>query len=377
MGDGHRTVRKSGGVLAYSPAPAGLLASRQGNMIERLIGHLTRAAEAGRLPDALVRAGIRYNVASRGAELRRLDAARHTAEFIREMDTSPIALVPEMANRQHYEVPAAFFERVLGPRRKYSGCLWGDGTCTLQHAEENALQQVTERARVEDGMRLLDLGCGWGSLTLWLAERFPNATVIAVSNARSQAEFIRAEAKRRGLPGIEVRTADMNDFDPGATFDRILSIEMFEHMRNWRRLFGRVADWLTPDGRFFLHVFSHRNTPYPYLDRGEGDWMSRFFFSGGMMPSHDLATHFQERLTLEERWWLDGTHYNRTANAWLQRFDESDDSIRDLFQRVYGHDAELWRVRWRIFFMACAEMFATDAGQTWGISHYRFRRRPE
>ncbi len=278
-------------------------------MKETLVGALTRAVESGWVPDALVRSGIRYNVAARNREIEVLNSIAATRSFICEMDVAPIALIPEVANHQHYELPASFFDFVLGPRRKYSCCLWDERTTSLADAEALALQQVVQRAGVEDGMTVLDLGCGWGSLTLYLAEVFPNARVVGVSNSTSQAEFIRAEAATRDLSGVQIRTADMNQFDPGERFDRILSIEMFEHMRNWRRLVSRVTDWLNPEGQFFLHVFTHLTTPYPYVVRGEGDWMSRFFFSGGMMPSHDLAMLIAPPdLELQNRWRIDGTH---------------------------------------------------------------------
>lgn len=342
-----------------------------------VVQRVTRWVEAGRLPDALVRAGIRYNIGDRERELAGLNADLATEAFVAQMDDSPVALVPELANTQHYEIPADFYRLVLGPHRKYSCCLWDDGVSTLAEAEALALQQVADRAGIEDGMRVLDLGCGWGSFSLWAAARFPGIRITAVSNSSSQAEFIRTSARTRGIDTICVVTGDMNDFEPGDRFDRIISIEMFEHMRNWRRLFARLSHWLTPGGRLFLHVFSHATVAYPYEIRDAGDWMSRYFFTGGMMPSHGLAGRVLNPLICLEDWRIDGTHYTRTANAWLSNLDRHRDEVLACFADVYGPSAELWLHRWRIFFMACAEMFAWNRGQTWGVSQYSIgRQRP-
>ena len=354
-------------------------------MFERVIGEITgalvRAVESGRVPDLLIRSGIRWIVLQRQRQLRLLDPARSTESFVRAMDAAPVALVPDLANSQHYEVPARFFELALGANRKYSCGLWDTGTTHLDDAERNALQQVVERAEIRDGMQVLDLGCGWGSLSLWLASRFPHAHITGVSNSASQATFIRAEAERRGLINVHIVTADMNTFAPGQTFDRVVSIEMFEHMRNWRELFSRIGSWLNPGGRFFLHTFSHRTTPYPYEDQGEGDWMARHFFTGGMMPSHDLATQFGAGTTggaLQHRamWWLDGLHYALTAEAWLRNFDHHAPELRTICRSVYGDEAKRWFVRWRIFFLACAGMFAANRGESWGVSHHLFGKDP-
>jgi cyclopropane-fatty-acyl-phospholipid synthase len=335
--------------------------------------------ERGLVPDSLVRAGIRRLLRERLAEIGDGDcerAAALTEAFIVAMDASPVALVPELANEQHYEVPASFYERVLGPRRKYSCCVWPKGVETLAAAEDAALRLTCERAGLEDGQRILELGCGWGSLSLWMAEAYPAGEIVAVSNSASQRAFIEAEASRRSLRNVHVITADMNDFQSDGRFDRVVSVEMFEHMRNWRELFRRVHSWLEPGGQFFLHVFCHRDVAYPYEDRGEGDWMSRVFFSGGMMPSDDLPARFQDQLRLASRWRIDGTQYARTLDAWLANMDRERAALLPVLTTTYGvRDAERWWNRWRIFFMACSELFAYRGGQEWYVGHYRLERR--
>jgi cyclopropane-fatty-acyl-phospholipid synthase len=304
------------------------------------------------------------------------EAAAQTEEaMLREMEAGPIALVPDLVNTQHYEVPAAFFEQVLGPHRKYSACWWGEGTSSLQHAEANALEITCERASLEDGQDILELGCGWGSLSLWMAERYPRARITAVSNSGSQRAFIEARAEEAGLTNLRVITTDMNELATEQRFDRVVSVEMFEHMRNWRLLFERVHDWLRPGGRLFMHIFCHRSTPYFFEDRGPTDWMSRHFFSGGLMPSDALPLRLQDELKLRQRWRWHGRHYERTLNAWLANMDVRRAAILPILAETYGRqDAELWWQRWRVFFMACAELFGYGKGQQWWVSHYLFER---
>ncbi|MDX1432859.1 MAG: cyclopropane-fatty-acyl-phospholipid synthase family protein [Gammaproteobacteria bacterium] len=334
--------------------------------------------ERGLAPDYLIRQGIRRLVRDRLEEIRAGDCeavAAHKDEFVARMNEACVAPLPDKANEQHYEVPAAFFAEVLGRRRKYSCCCWEDGVPGLDAAEVRALELTCERAGVEDGMRILELGCGWGSLTLWLASRYPAARVVAVSNSRSQRAHIVTEAMRRGLTNVEVITADMNDFTTAETFDRVVSVEMFEHMRNYRELFRRIHGWLRPGGRFFMHIFCHRDAVYEFVDGGPGDWMSRHFFSGGIMPSDDLPLRFQEHLGLMRTWRWDGTHYEKTANAWLANMDRRRARVWPLLAETYGADqAARWWTRWRIFFMACAELFGYDAGQQWWVSHYLLER---
>ena len=334
--------------------------------------------EQGRVPDAMIRAGIRRLCRQRLKDVEASDieaSARRLQEFVAMMDQGPVAPVPELANEQHYEVPAAFFDTVLGPHRKYSCSHWNDSTASLEQAEEAALQITCERAGIRDGMSVLDLGCGWGSLSLWIARHYPSSRVIAVSNSNPQRRFIEAEARRKGLDNLTVITADMNHFGAPGRYDRIVSVEMFEHMRNYRELFSRIHDWLNPDGRFFMHIFCHRSTPYEYLDQGDSDWMSRHFFSGGIMPSDDLPLHFQDRLQLIGRHRWNGRHYERTANAWLENLDARREAVMPVLEKTYGPEqAAKWFQRWRIFFMACAELFAHDGGREWFVSHYLFGR---
>jgi cyclopropane-fatty-acyl-phospholipid synthase len=334
--------------------------------------------EQGLVPDRVVRLGIRRLLKARLAEMHDGNAeatAALTQSFLDELRAAPLALLPEKANEQHYEVPAAFFGAVLGAHRKYSSCYWPDGTETLAQAEAAALQATCERAGLADGQQVLELGCGWGSLTLWIAERYRGSRITALSNSNSQRQHIEAQAARRGLTNVRVITRDINDFDTAERFDRIVSVEMFEHLRNWPLAFARAARWLNPRGRFFMHVFAHRGAPYAFVERDASDWMSRHFFSGGMMPSDDLALHCQDDLRLLNRWRWDGTHYQRTSEAWLRNMDDQRAALWPLFERTYGTDAGVWWQRWRLFFMSVAELFGFEGGQQWWVSHYLFERR--
>lgn len=336
-------------------------------------------AEKGKLPDTLIRKGIKQLVEKRLAEISANNCevgAKTLSNFIAHMNAANIALVPELANAQHYEVPEEFFYYCLGLQRKYSSCFWMPDTQDLDEAETLALNQTCEHADLSDGQQILELGCGWGSLSLHMAAKYPNASITGVSNSHSQREYILNRAKTLGINNLNIITADMNSFEAPATYDRVVSVEMFEHMRNWQVLYGKVAGWLKPNGKFFKHIFVHRNTPYLFDVVADDDWMSQYFFSGGIMPSDDLPAHFQDDLKLINRWRWDGTHYEKTANAWLENMDANADAITPILTNTYGEkDAEMWRNRWRMFYMACAELFGYNNGQEWWVGHYLFEKR--
>jgi cyclopropane-fatty-acyl-phospholipid synthase len=326
-------------------------------------------------PDALIRRAVRRRLGRHLAGLEH-EAAGDPAGQVRrvadDLRRQPIVVHADAANRQHYEVPARFFAEFLGPRMKYSSCLWPDGVTDIAAAEEAMLALTSERAGLANGMDVMDLGCGWGSLALYVAEHYPGSRVLAVSNSRSQGEHIAREAARRGLHNVEHRVANVADLEPGRQFDRIVSVEMLEHVRNYELAFRRVRGWLTPNGRLFAHVFSHRRFAYTFAE-GADDWMGRTFFTGGTMPAHDLFDEFGEDLVIADRWHMDGTHYARTLETWLARLDRNRERIRPILADTYGPgEARRWWVNWRLFLIATAEAFAFDAGRQWGVSHYLF-----
>jgi len=320
---------------------------------------IARLVESGLVPEPVLRAGIRAVCALRLREEKRRDPRA----FVESLRTSDVAIETQAANAQHYEVPAAFFERVLGPQLKYSACYWPAGTTTLAAAEEAMLELYAERAQLADGQRILDLGCGWGSFALWAARRYPQARITAVSNSRTQRAFIEARAPAN----LEVRTADVRSLDlPAASFDRVVSIEMFEHMRNYGVLLGKIARWLAPGGALFVHVFAHRVHAYPFEDNGASDWMAREFFTGGLMPSVALLRSFQAELRIAEEWQLDGSHYAKTSEAWYVNLMRN----RRALEALVGKAAFQ---RWRVFFLACAELFGYRGGSEWCVAHYRWQ----
>lgn len=336
------------------------------------------AVEKGRLPDAVIRFGIRRLLRQRLRSLNEgtcEDQQLRLQEFLAESRNGDIAHHPEKANEQHYEVHAEFFERVLGPRLKYSCCYWPNGVSTLGGAEDAALALTCRRADLRDGTDILELGCGWGSLSLWMAEHYPRSRIVAVSNSATQRSFIESRASILGLKNLRVVTADMNDFSTTETFDRVVSVEMFEHMRNHEKLMHRIAGWMRPGGRLFVHIFCHREFTYQFEVDGSQNWMGRYFFTGGIMPSDDLLVRYQRDLNLVDHWRWSGTHYRKTCNAWLARMDEQRERLMPVLQTTYGrHEAGRWFERWRAFFMACAELFGYRAGDEWWVSHYLFNK---
>lgn len=322
-------------------------------------------AERGVVPLGLLRVGVRRLLALR------LREAAHSADvslFARELATGRVALETDKANEQHYEVPPEFFELVLGPQLKYSSAYWPGGTKDLGDAEVRMLELSCARAGLTDGQEVLELGCGWGSLTLYMARVFPNSRITAISNSVAQARFIEARAPEN----VRLITADMNDFHLPESFDRVVSVEMFEHMRNYRELLHRIAGWLRPDGKLFVHVFCHRKYAYPFETNGADNWMGRHFFTGGIMPSLDLLPRFDRDLSLEAVWEVEGQHYSRTARAWRENLEERRDEVVRVFREAYGKDAVKWYHRWRIFFLACEELFGYGGGREWIVGHYLF-----
>lgn len=336
------------------------------------------AMERGLVPDFLIRAGIRRLLADRLLQCAAGDDATlesSKVRFMGEMCAGPVAPVPEKANEQHYEVPAGFFERVLGERLKYSSCYFDEDCATLDQAEDAMLALTCERAEIVNGQSILELGCGWGSLTLWIAEKYPDSTITAVSNSAPQRKFIEGRCRHRGLANVRVITADMNAFAASGTYDRVVSVEMFEHMRNWRELLRRISGWLNPGGKLFVHVFAHRRFAYEFQAEGEDNWMGRHFFTGGIMPSDDLLPRFDEHLHTEAHWLESGRHYAMTSEWWLKNLDARRDEVLPILAACYGPaEAKIWLQRWRIFFLACAGLFGYRNGSEWMVSHYRLAR---
>jgi cyclopropane-fatty-acyl-phospholipid synthase len=329
-------------------------------------------AERLPVPDRLIRAGISGMVGRTDRSLN--GGGLPASRFAEDMENYPIATNTDAANAQHYEVPAEFFELVLGPRLKYSSCYYEGPADALDTAEANALARTVAAANIADGQQILELGCGWGSLSLHLAEHFPKARITAVSNAQSQRAFIETSARTRGLTNLRVITCDMNDFVADQLYDRVVSVEMFEHMANWRALFTKVKSWLQPNGRVFIHVFTHNASPYRFDASEKADWIAQHFFTGGIMPSHDLMHCFPDLFTMEAEWRWSGTHYANTARDWLNNFDRNAAAIMPVLRRTYGADAPLWKRRWRMFFLATEGLFGHAGGKSWGISQYRLKR---
>ncbi|MBP9706145.1 MAG: class I SAM-dependent methyltransferase [Oligoflexales bacterium] len=333
-------------------------------------------AESGLLPDSLIKFGINRLLQQRLNELPlKSDALikKYKDSIIKELNDSPIAIETQAANEQHYEVPAEFFQIALGNHLKYSSCYYENGAKNLDQAEHDMLKLSAERAEIRDGMKILDLGCGWGSMSLWLAENFPNCSIRSLSNSKPQRLFIEEQAKSRGLNNIKVMTADINNFEIKEKFDRIVSIEMFEHLRNYKNLFSKIASWLEDDGKLFVHIFCHREAPYYFETEGDDNWMGAHFFTGGIMPSRDLYRHFSQDISVEKSWDVNGVNYQKTALAWLDHIDRNKQAVLHCFAKTYGSkNANKWLHRWRIFFLSCAELFGYNQGNEWLVEHYLF-----
>ena len=332
--------------------------------------------EKNLIPDFLIRQRIRKlnQLRIKSETLNHETGAQD--RLIEELKTLPVAIETQAANDQHYEVPPDFFEICLGKHLKYSCCYWPEGTKSLDEAEAHMLKLTCERAEIKDGHDILELGCGWGAISLWMAENYPNSKITSVSNSQDQRKFIMNLAKKMGLNNLKVKTCDMNSFEINQTFDRVVSVEMFEHMKNYEELLSRIKHWLKPEGKLFVHIFSHKKFAYHFETEGTSNWMGRHFFTGGIMPSHDLLSHFNRDLIIENEWTVSGIHYHKTAEAWLQNMEKKENHIRSIFSETYGKEhATKWWSYWRIFFMACSELWKTRNGDEWIVSHYLMKRK--
>lgn len=332
--------------------------------------------EKNYIPDVLIRAGIRKLLKARLREENKggVEAQQqHLMNLIGELNNSPIAIETDAANEQHYEVPTAFYKYCLGKHLKYSSGYWKEGVNELDTSERDMLELTCQRAELQNGQNVLELGCGWGSLSLYMAEKFPGSSFTVVSNSRTQKVYIDEEARRRGLANLRVLTVNINNFELPQTFDRVVSVEMFEHMRNYQKLMRLVANMLKPAGKLFVHIFTHKEYSYKFEVKDESDWMSKYFFTGGIMPGDNLLLYFNNDLTIQNHWRVNGVHYNKTAEAWLYNMDRNKQKILPLFETTYGKEEALkWWVYWRVFFMACAELWGYDNGNEWFVSHYIF-----
>lgn len=342
---------------------------------------LYKFLETGIVPDWVIRAGIRHMLqtkikeeTSSTAEM----ALTRRLRFVQELKDSPIAIEQDAANSQHYEVQAGLYQLTLGPRLKYSCCYFVDDNVDndLARAEEDMLRLTCERADIRNGQKILDLGCGWGAMSLWLAANYPESQITGLSNSHSQAEFIRGLAKEQGLNNLKIITADISKFESEAKFDRIISVEMFEHMKNYQKLLRKLSQWLHEDGKLFVHIFTHKEFQYHYEDKDGSDWLTRYFFSGGTMPSDGLLLYFQDDLTIENHWRVNGRHYEKTANAWVVNMDKNKNAVMSVLEQTYGKgNQQRWWMYWRMFFLACAELWGYKDGEEWMVSHYTFSKK--
>jgi cyclopropane-fatty-acyl-phospholipid synthase len=332
--------------------------------------------ERGWVPDSLIRTGIRQLLRKRlSDEKNNFKKKDHFNSFVGTLCSRPIAVDTSKANDQHYELPPTFFNLILGKYNKYSSCYWGDGATSLDEAEASSLKITCERAELSDDMDILELGCGWGSLSLWIAEKYPKSRVTSISNSNQQREFINRAAKLKNLNNLTVVTCDMNSFNAETKFDRVVSVEMFEHMQNYERLMENISSWLKINGKLFVHIFCHQRFAYFFSTEGSDNWMGRYFFTGGLMPSEDLLLKFQKNISLDNQWRWNGRHYKLTSNAWLKNMDREKINILPILEKVYGrNERNIWFQRWRIFFMACAELFGYNSGNQWLVAHYLFKK---
>ena len=329
----------------------------------------------GLIPDFLLRRGVRSQGKQRLAMMVKGNLSNDYEKFLKEASSGEIAVHTDDANNQHYEVDSEFFQYCLGKNLKYSSCYWDENTSSLDQAEDNMLELYCKRADVKDGMDILDIGCGWGSLSLFLANKYPNANITGISNSSSQKLFIDKEASKRNLRNLKIITSDINDFKSSKKFDRIISIEMFEHTKNSKKLLDSIDSWLNPKGCFFMHDFAHKNNPY-YFDKDQNNaWMAKYFFTGGMMPNHNLFRDLESNLNYQKSWMLSGTHYEKTSNAWLNKMDHNREKILTLFKE--NSDIKTAKRNfhfWRLFFIACAEIFGYANGSEWCVSHHLFNK---
>ena len=329
----------------------------------------------GLIPDWILRRGVRSQGKERLNMMNKVDSTKEYSKFINEASTGNIAVNTDDANNQHYEVDSEFFKYCLGKNLKYSCCFWDENTLDLDAAEDNMLEIYSQRAQITDGMSILDIGCGWGSLSLFLAQKYPKSEITGVSNSSSQKIFIDSVASERNISNLNIITRDINDFRAEEKYDRILSIEMFEHTKNTKKLMNLINDWLNPNGLFFMHVFAHKENPY-YFDRDQKNaWMAKYFFTGGMMPNHNLFKDLKSNLEYQKSWILSGEHYERTSNAWLDKMDQNKSKILSLFERSNGSSVAKRKFHfWRLFYIACAEIFGYDNGNEWVVSHHLFKK---
>jgi len=332
-------------------------------------------AEKGLIPTPLIRMGIRSLIKKRILEeVENYQNANYMKNFIRKLEFDEIAVNTDDANDQHYEVPSDFFVHVLGKHKKYSSCYWENAN-NLDEAEANSLRITCERAEIIDGMDILELGCGWGSLSLWMAEHYPNSQIISLSNSNSQRLYIEKQCRERGLKNLKIVTKNVVEFEFNQKVDRIVSIEMFEHMRNYKKLFNKINTWLKPAGKLFVHIFSHQKYAYLFETEGDGNWMGKYFFTGGIMPNKSLLKDFMAPLELDGEWTWNGQHYQKTAEVWHNNMVENKTKIMEVLKNTYGDNAKIWYHRWRIFFLACSELFGYNKGKEWDVSHYLFKKR--